>query len=198
MLAPLIEESLDASGGAIGGVLAGLLERACPVAVALERSLREKVSGKVRFVTALRVRAVFAGHAPSQQQPQQWEPVAYALDIDARSNSSFVTVIDVGRTSGAAMAQGARQARSALSVSNGARSRSDYCALPKLDELAANLVEERVAVPDRASSQVKVRVDRLGDLFAAIVACSRGDGQANPVGAPSRMTPGFENAGLAV
>ncbi len=57
-LAPFIEEALDASGGQVGGILAGLLERACPVAAAAEAAVRERGNGRIRFVTALRVRAV--------------------------------------------------------------------------------------------------------------------------------------------
>ncbi|KAK1863222.1 hypothetical protein I4F81_005783 [Pyropia yezoensis] len=53
-LSPLIEETLDASGGGVGGVLAGLLERACPVAAAAEAAVRHGAGGRIRFVTALR------------------------------------------------------------------------------------------------------------------------------------------------
>lgn len=66
-LAPLIEEALDASGGQVGGILAGLLERACPVAAAAQRAVCEQGNGTVRFLTALRVRAVFTSHGAIAQ-----------------------------------------------------------------------------------------------------------------------------------
>ncbi|KAA8492430.1 hypothetical protein FVE85_7937 [Porphyridium purpureum] len=188
MLGPLMEESLDASGGAIGATLSGMLERAIPVAVALERGLREKVGGRIQFVTVLRVRVVFVGVTQDEQRSM------HALDIDAaQSSRGYVSVVDVGRAATMILAQRVHQRAAAAAQAAGApaggggggggggassasnnnatsrgRLRNDFVAVPRLDELAVRVLGEHGSLPDRVSSQVKVKIERLEELFAAI------------------------------
>ena len=182
-LAPLIEEALDASGGQVGGILAGLLERACPVAAAAESAVRERGNAKIRFVTALRVRAVFAGVvkplarggkqddgrmlAQGKQTPQQVGQVVHAVDIDARGGSGFVTVIDVGRATAVMIQQGLAQ-RSGSSGGSSYR-RNDFVSLPKWDEIVAGLTRQGYAEAQRAGSTVVLRMELLEQFLSNLV-----------------------------
>jgi len=183
MLGPLIDEALDASGGAIGGVLAGILEQSIPLAIAIERGLREKLGGKVRCVTALRMRFVFAGlnvvNTPKPTAPPTrgrggasaaaasasvgMEKVAHALDIDAKSMSGYATIIDVGRATNMALAQAQASGASPTGY------RNEFANLPRLDEIAASLTGEGASLPDRSSSQVKVKIEYLEEFFGLLV-----------------------------
>lgn len=182
-LAPLIEEALDASGGQVGGILAGLLERACPVAAAAESAVRVSGKGKIRFVTALRVRAVFAGvqktvvknsgqtanadaRAPNKPVVQTGH-VLHGVDVDARGGSGLVTVIDVGRATAVMIQQGfAHRTGSSCAGSN---KRSDFVSLPKWDEIVAALKQSGHAEAQRAGSTVVLKMEVLEQFLSDLV-----------------------------
>lgn len=177
-LAPLIEEALDASGGQVGGILAGLLERACPVAAAAESAVRERVNGRVRFVTALRVRAVFTGLPKSklkdslsaqQMQNQNKNPIQFlhAVDVDARGGSGLVTVIDVGRATAVMIQQGF--AHRSGSSGGGTHRRNDFAPLPKWDEVVATLTTDGYAEAQRAGSTVVLKMEVLEQFLSDLV-----------------------------
>lgn len=182
-LAPLIEEALDASGGQVGGILAGLLERACPVAAAAESAVRERGNGRIRFVTALRVRAVFAGvqktvfkeSALSQAGQSQSKAaiqtghVVHAVDVDARGGSGLVTVIDVGRATAVMIQQGFAHRSGSSSGGNGHR-RNDFAPLPKWDEIVAALTKAGCAEAQRAGSTVVLKMQMLEQFLSDLVA----------------------------
>lgn len=177
-LAPLIEEALDASGGQVGGILAGLLERACPVAAAAESAVRERLNGRIRFVTALRVRAVFFGGArPSpkdagaaqQGQNQPKVPQVYhAVDVDARGASGVVTVIDVGRATAVMIQQGFAN-RSGSSGGSNPHRRNDFAPLPKWDDIVAALTRDGYAEAQRAGSTVVLKMEVLEQFLSDLV-----------------------------
>lgn len=181
-LVPLIEEALDASGGQVGGILAGLLERACPVAAAAESALRVRGSGKIRFVTALRVRAVFVGetvvrgsdHAGSAAMNAQakgkvqTEQVLHAVDVDARGGSGLVTVIDVGRATAVMIQQGLAHPSSS-SGGGGSHRRNDYVSVPRWDEIVATLPRDGHAEAQRAGSTVVLRMEMLEKFLSDLV-----------------------------
>lgn len=182
-LAPYIEEALDASGGQVGGILAGLLERACPVAAAAESAVRERGSGRIRFVTALRVRVVFAGvhktivknnsqhRADGQLQANpegQTGHVVHAVDVDARGGSGLVTVIDVGRATAVMIQQGFAQ-RTGSSSGGGSNRRNDFVSLPKWDEIVARLTRDGFAEAQRAGSTVVLKMEMLERFLSDLV-----------------------------
>lgn len=187
-LAPLIEEALDASGGQVGGILAGLLERACPVAAAAESAVRERGNGRIRFVTALRIRAVFAG---VQQPPQDGSMAAmhtkrgqvppghviHAVDVDARGGGGLVTVIDVGRATAVMIQQGfAQRGGSSGGGSSGSTRRSDFMPLPKWDDIVSSLCQKGHAEAQRAGSTVVLRMEVLENFLTALVSSARPQG----------------------
>lgn len=186
-LAPLIEEALDASGGQVGGILAGLLERACPLAAAAESAVRERGGGKIRFVTALRVRAVFAGGQKMVQkdgmhgQVGQNGPhasvttgqVVHAVDIDARGGSGMVTVIDVGRAT-AVMYQQGLAPRLGSSGGGVSHRRNDFAPLPRWDETVAVLSREGLAEAQRAGSTVLLKMEVLEQFLSDLVSSAAG------------------------
>ena len=179
LLAPLIEEALDASGGQVGGILAGLLERACPVAAAAESAVRRR-KGRIRFVTALRVRAVFTNtprrtSKPGQQgQDQNAHPtssVVHAVDVDARSGGGRVTVIDVGRATAVMVQHGL--AHRTGSSNGSSRTRNDFVALPHWDEKVAELTRNGYADAQRAGSTVVLRMEMLETFLKDLVSSVR-------------------------
>lgn len=186
-LAPLIEEALDASGGQVGGILAGLLERACPLAAAAESAVRERGGGKIRFVTALRVRAVFAGGQKRVQKdgmhgqvgqnglhaPLTTGQVLHAVDVDARGGSGMVTVIDVGRAT-AVMYQQGLAPRLGSSGSAVSHRRNDFVPLPKWDDIVAALSREGLAEAQRAGSTVLLRMEVLEQFLSDLVTSAAG------------------------
>ena len=200
MLAPLIEEALDASGGQVGGILAGLLERACPVAAAAESAVRERGNGRIRFVTALRVRAVFAGVeqgaaenvAEGGGEKQRGQPppgqVAHAVDVDARSGGGVVTVIDVGRATAVMIQQGFANrggggGSSGSNTGDGAKSssgrRSDFVLVPKWDDIVAEFCKKGYAEAQRAGSTVVLRMSMLERFLTELVSSVRPPPNAN-------------------
>ncbi|CDF35704.1 unnamed protein product [Chondrus crispus] len=195
-LAPLIEEALDASGGQVGGILAGLLERACPVAAAAESAVRQRVSGRIRFVTALRVRAVFLVNRKSgtkdasmaqqgtnrtnpvpqavpQAGPQGGPQVYHAVDVDARGGSGLVTVIDVGRATVVMIQQGFAS-RSGPSGGNNPNWRNDFAPLPKWDDIVDELTKEGYAEAQRAGSTVVLKMEVLEQFLSDLVTAALG------------------------
>lgn len=180
-LAPLIEEALDASGGQVGGILAGLLERACPVAAAAESAVRERGNGRIRFVTALRVRAVFAGVEQSSHDPaasavqatKRLQPppgqVAHAVDVDARGGGGVVTVIDVGRATAVMVQQGFAPRGGSSAASGGAIRRSDFVLVPKWDDIVSEFCAAGIAEAQRAGSTVVLRMSQLERFLTALV-----------------------------
>lgn len=178
LLAPLIEEALDASGGQVGGILAGLLERACPVAAAAESAVRQLGKGRIRIVNALRVRAVFApkrtskpgtqpGSSQTEQGVHQSGHVVHAVDVDARGGSGRVTVIDVGRATAVMVQHGLAQR---TGFSNGTSSRrNDYVSLPHWDEKVAALTRNGYADAQRAASTVVLRMEMLETFLKDLV-----------------------------
>lgn len=185
-LAPLIEEALDASGGQVGGILAGLLERACPVAAAAESAVRERGNGRIRFVTALRVRAVFAGvqrsstrensqnsMMPGGQGPaRQAAPtsqIVHAVDVDARGGSGLVTVIDVGRATAVMIQQGFANRGSSSGGGSSSRGRSDFVPLPKWDGIVGALNKDGYAEAQRAGSTVVLKMEVLEKFLSDLV-----------------------------
>lgn len=176
-LAPLIEEALDASGGQVGSILAGLLERACPVAAAAESAVRQRGNGKIRFVTALRVRAQFGGKqkVPAKNEGKGGSGVGggitqlvnHAVDVDARGGSGLVTVIDVGRATAVMIQQGLAHRMSA-STSNSQR-RPDFASLPKWDEIVGALTRSGDAEAQRAGSTVVLRMEMLEQFLTDLV-----------------------------
>ncbi|PXF40468.1 hypothetical protein BWQ96_09817 [Gracilariopsis chorda] len=181
-LAPLIEEALDASGGQVGGVLAGLLERACPVAAAAESAVREKVNGRIRFLTALRVRAMFAGFVDlgTRGHPQpgaaktevrqgvRCHKVAHAVDVDARGGGGLVTVIDVGRATSVMIQQGFVTRNHSSGPGTSGRG-NDYVSLPKWDEVVASVVRDGYAEPQRADSTIVLKMEMLETFLSRLV-----------------------------
>lgn len=184
-LAPMIAEALDASGGQVGGILAGLLERACPVAAAAETARRENGPIRIRFVTALRVRVTFrakrpairddrpdvAGGAARNQNPSYTDQPLYGVDVDARGGSGLVTVIDVGRATAVMVQLGVAQR---LGTPGGAGSqrrpqRNDFVALPRWDEFVAELTREGHAEAQRAGSTVVLRMEALEKFLTNLV-----------------------------
>ncbi|KAI0565525.1 hypothetical protein FGB62_17g327 [Gracilaria domingensis] len=181
-LAPYIEEALDASGGQVGGILAGLLERACPVAAAAESAVRERGNGRIRFLTALRVRAMFGGvpdrgNNPSgnavthgRQSPRN-PPIAHAIDVDARGGAGLVTVIDVGRATSVMIQQGFVTRNH--SSGHGYLGRgSEYISLPKWDEVVASVVQDGYAEPQRADSTIVLKMEMLETFLSRLVSSS--------------------------
>ncbi|CAN8073604.1 unnamed protein product [Agarophyton chilense] len=184
-LAPLIEEALDASGGQVGGILAGLLERACPVAAAAESAVRERGNGRIRFLTALRVRAMFGGvpdpnmrgnpvaGAPlshGRQAPRN-PPIAHAIDVDARGGAGLVTVIDVGRATSVMIQQGFVTRNPSSSHGHLGRG-SEYISLPKWDEVVASVVQDGYAEPQRADSTIVLKMEMLETFLSRLVSSS--------------------------
>lgn len=174
LLAPFIEEALDASGGQVGGILAGLLERACPVAAAAESAVRQRGNGKIRFVTALRVRAMFNGRQRTVARNENRmsgigtiHPVSHAVDVDARGGRGLVTVIDVGRATAVMIQQGLAHKMSA--GAGGSQRRSDYTSLPKWDEIVERLTRRGDAEPQRAGSTVVLRMEVLEQFLTDLV-----------------------------
>mmetsp|Transcript_2814 Transcript_2814/g.8597 ORF Transcript_2814/g.8597 Transcript_2814/m.8597 type:complete len:1020 (+) Transcript_2814:105-3164(+) len=169
-LAPLVEETLDASGGSVGTVLAGLLERACPIAAAAEASVREKGNGRIRFVTALRIRAIFypsvPGSAPNKSAPAGDRP-AHAVDVDARNGGGIAKVIDVGRATAIMTAQSFAQR-------GGAQRRHKFAPVPMWDELVDELAQRDIAVSICANSIVFLKVEHLENFLANLVRSARG------------------------
>lgn len=173
-LSPLIEEALDLSGGQVGGILAGLFERACPMAVAAETAVRVRGNGRVRFVTALRVRAMFAG-APKASKGNEsagkgssgngTPMVHHALDMDARGGSGMVTVIDVGRATSVMIQQGLAHGKS----SGASQRRTDFASVPKWNEIVASLTRSGHAEAQRAGSTVVLRMEMLEILLSRLV-----------------------------
>ena len=200
MLAPLIEEALDASGGQVGGILAGLLERACPVAAAAESAVRERGNGRIRFVTALRVRAVFAGveqgaaeNVTEGAEKQRGQPppgqVAHAVDVDARSGGGVVTVIDVGRATAVMIQQGFANrgggGNSGGSGADGARAssgrRCDFVLVPKWDDTVAEFCKKGYAEAQRAGSTVVLRMSMLERFLTELVSSVRPPANTNAI-----------------
>lgn len=186
-LAPLIEEALDASGGQVGSILAGLLERACPVAAAAESAVREKGDSKIRFVTALRIRAMFGGTQKvfgknvdgsgkggmSGNVNGGTHKVNHAVDVDARGGSGMVTVIDVGRATSVMIQQGLAHRAGWNSGSTSQRPRADFVAVPKWDEIVDNLASEGLAQAQRAGSTVLLRMEVLEQFLSELVSAAR-------------------------
>lgn len=179
-LAPLIEEALDASGGQVGGILAGLLERACPLAAAAESAVRERGRGKIRFVTALRVRAMFAawqenikvekmrGQSQGGNAHVSGGHVFHAVDVDARGSSGMVTVIDVGRATAVMRQQGLapRPDSSGLGVP---QRRIEFVPIRKWDDIVASLTRAGYAETQRAGSTVLLRMEALEQFLLDLV-----------------------------
>lgn len=175
-LAPLIEEALDASGGQVGSILAGLLERACPVAAAAESAVRQRGEGKIRFVTALRVRAMFSGKQKVEGKSDgkgntgsTIQTVNHAVDVDARGGSGLVTVIDVGRATGVMIQHGLAH----RTTSGGSQRRSDFASLPKWDEIVEALTRKGHAEAQRAGSTVVLRMEMLEQFLTNLVISSK-------------------------
>lgn len=169
MLAPFIEEALDASGGQVGGILAGLLERACPVAAAAESAVRERGNGRIRFVTALRVRAVFAGVEQSGADASRRAQVAHAVDVDARGGGGVVTVIDVGRATAVMIQQGFANKGGHSASASGATRKSDFVLVPKWDEIVGRFCQQGFAEAQRAGSTVVLQMGKLEGFLTALV-----------------------------
>jgi hypothetical protein len=180
-LAPLIEEALDASGGQVGSILAGLLERACPVAAAAQSAVHERVRNRVRFVTALRVRAVFQSielpafggncensAAGSSSSILSGQPT-YCVDIDARGGGGLVKVIDVGRATAVMMQQGLVQRP------------VEHLPLPKWDTIISVHSEKGAAQKQRAGSTVVVRMERLEHFLTDLVMSSGVSPKPEPI-----------------
>lgn len=177
-LAPLIEEALDASGGQVGGILAGLLERACPLAAAAESAVRERGGGKIRFVTALRVRAVFAGvqkaihkdlngqTGPASTHQVTSGQVVHAVDVDARGAGGLVTVIDVGRATVVMIQQGLAPRNSTSPSSN---KKIEFVPIPRWDQIVASLTKQGLAEAQRAGSTVLLRMEALEQFLLKLV-----------------------------
>lgn len=190
-LAPLIEEALDASGGQVGSILAGLLERACPVAAAVESAVRERGDSKIRFVTALRIRAVFAGvqksfsvHSKGSDGVSKGSGVSggglggpqrvnHAVDVDARGGSGMVTVIDVGRATSVMFQHGLAHRPGWNCGSSSQRSRADFVAVPKWDDIVGNLVSRGLAQSQRAGSTALLRMEVLQQFLSELVSAAR-------------------------
>lgn len=171
-LAPYIEEALDASGGQVGSILAGLLERACPVAAAAESAVRQRGSGEIRFATALRARATFNGKQKLMGKNDgksgtsgAWHTVNHAVDVDARGGSGFVTVIDVGRALGVMSQHGLAHKM----TGGGSQRRSDLVCLPKWDEIVDSLTRKGDAEAQRAGSTVVLRMEKLEQFLTNLV-----------------------------
>eukprot|EP00172_Hildenbrandia_rubra_P002779 Plantae.Rhodophyta-Hildenbrandia_rubra.ctg3893.p1 GENE.Plantae.Rhodophyta-Hildenbrandia_rubra.ctg3893~~Plantae.Rhodophyta-Hildenbrandia_rubra.ctg3893.p1 ORF type:complete len:881 (+),score=143.94 Plantae.Rhodophyta-Hildenbrandia_rubra.ctg3893:1138-3780(+) len=175
LLAPLLEEALDSSGGAVGLILAGLLERACPVAAAAESAVRRNGDGRIRFVTALRVRAVFAGMpvSPMYSDGQSGGTMKHAVDLDARAKNGDVTVIDVGRATAVMIAQGfAPRSGNGVNTHSGHK-KPDFFPLPKWDEIVGKMCREGNAKPQRSASTVVLRIEALHEFLAVLVASAK-------------------------
>lgn len=185
-LAPLIEEALDASGGQVGSILAGLLERACPVAAAAESAVREKGDSKIRFVTALRIRAIFGGIQKAFGKSENGggkgtgpapvngtHKMNHAVDVDARGGSGMVTVIDVGRATSVMIQQGLAHRSGWNNGSTSQKPRADFVAVPKWDEIVDGLALKGLAQAQRAGSTVLLRMEVLEQFLSELVDAAR-------------------------
>jgi hypothetical protein len=182
-LAPLIEEALDASGGQVGGILAGLLERACPVAAAADSAVKMKGRGRVRFVTALRVRALFQGGLATdaaatpgaQVGAQQGGQLTHCVDMDARDGGGLVKVIDVGRATTVMVQQGLAQRAgggysSQAAASGSQRPRgSEFAPLTHWDSIIQALSKTGAAQMQKAGSTVIVKMEHLEQFLTDLV-----------------------------
>lgn len=185
-LAPSIEEALDASGGQVGGILAGLLERACPIAAAIQSALPEE-RRRIKFLTALRARAIFepptqpgpgSSTASSQggTQASKGGKIEFCVDMDARGGGDFVKVIDVGRASSVLFEQGLHPRSSYGSMSQadqhgtGVARASEFASLSKWDEITARLSARGAAQPQRAVSTVLMKMEELEGFLTELVA----------------------------
>lgn len=185
-LAPLIEDVLDSSGGQVGGILAGLLERACPVAAAAESAVRVRGNGRVLFVNALRVRAQFsvpcAADGASASVAPGGRPVSptqgqkkYCVDMDARGDGGLVKVIDVARATSVMVQQGLLQRSGSRSTgAASARQRgSDYTPLPKWDEIIEAMSRRGAAQMQKAGTIVIVKMEELEQFLTDLVTTSK-------------------------
>lgn len=198
-LAPLVEETLDASGGSVGTVLAGLLERACPIAAAAEASVREKGRGLIKFVTALRVRAIFPAYQQntSGAQGSGAEQVRHAVDVDARNGGGIAKVIDVGRATAVMTAQsfaargGKTVGRNSFQIvqlymismgfpvffllDSGPNRRNQivFAPVPMWDEIVDQLSRDDIAISICANSTVFLKMEHLERFLADLVQSAR-------------------------
>eukprot|EP00189_Rhodosorus_marinus_P000646 CAMPEP_0113957330 /NCGR_PEP_ID=MMETSP0011_2-20120614/2709_1 /TAXON_ID=101924 /ORGANISM="Rhodosorus marinus" /LENGTH=1014 /DNA_ID=CAMNT_0000967879 /DNA_START=386 /DNA_END=3430 /DNA_ORIENTATION=+ /assembly_acc=CAM_ASM_000156 len=170
-LEPLIEEMLDASGGSVGTVLAGLLERACPIAAAADASVRDRGQGRVRFVTALRVRAIFMGvqrparGARSNSQPQN---TTHAVDVDARNGGGIAKIIDVGRATAIMTAQ-------SFANRGGPHHRGKFAPVPMWDEIVEQLSRSNKATSICANSTVFLKMEFLEEFLGSLVQSTKSE-----------------------
>lgn len=170
MLAPYIEEALDASGGQVGGILAGLLERACPVAVAAESAVREGGRGTVIFANALRVRVQFQSQKLAKAGKPGTGPsagagmktVSHCVDMDAREGGGLVKVIDVGRATMVMCQQGPAPRHSSSS-------REEHSALENWHRTIDALAKTGGAQRQKAGSTVIVKVEVLEQFLSDLV-----------------------------
>ena len=171
-LAPLIEEALDVSGGSVGFVLAGLLERACPIAAATDSAICENGEGRIRFVTALRVRAVFTGKPisiiPNNKEGQSSGTRKHAIDLDARGKRGFVAIVDVGKANAVMFAQGF-----APRGNSNMEKKLDFSPLPQWEDLAMKMCKEGKARPQKSASTLLLKMEALEEFLFVLVARAR-------------------------
>mmetsp|Transcript_33381 Transcript_33381/g.131477 ORF Transcript_33381/g.131477 Transcript_33381/m.131477 type:complete len:168 (+) Transcript_33381:3141-3644(+) len=162
---------LDASGGSVGTVLAGLLERACPIAAAADASVRDRGQGRVRFVTALRVRAIFMGvqrparGARSNSQPQN---TTHAVDVDARNGGGIAKIIDVGRATAIMTAQ-------SFANRGGPHHRGKFAPVPMWDEIVEQLSRSNKATSICANSTVFLKMEFLEEFLGSLVQSTKSE-----------------------